>query len=117
MPKKRANFDMIYLKQKVYAVGGLYNYIGSGITNSMDIFDSISRTWTNQPIPFSIGGHCMTQLSTNQFMLIGGGNSSGVSKNVMTKIFQSNIFILLNFTAQNTFYMLFFLNFRDLMQL
>ena len=89
MPKKRANFDMIYLKQKVYAVGGLYNYIGFGITNSMDIFDSISRTWTNQPIPFSIGGHCITQLSTNQFMLIGGINCSSttcrVSKNVMTK--------------------------------
>ena len=84
MTTKRYSFEMIYLKEKVYAVGG----VGvSSSRESMDIFDSATRTWKKQSIPFSVSGHCMTQLSANQFILIGGWNwrSSGVSENIMTK--------------------------------
>lgn len=67
-------FDMIYLKGKVYAIGF-----------SMEIFDSTRRTWTKQSMPFSGERHCITQLSANQFILIGGRYISDVSKNVMKK--------------------------------
>ena len=81
MTTVRFFFDMIYMKGKVYAVGGTG---GSGSENSMDIFDSTTRTWTNESISFSVYGHCITQLSENQFILI-AGYRSGVSKNVMKK--------------------------------
>ena len=79
MTTKRGYFDMIYLKGKVYAVGGDGN---SGSRSSMDIFDSTTRTWTKQSMPFSVYGHCISQLSANQFILIAGYNG-GVSINVM----------------------------------
>ena len=81
MTTERGYFDMIYLKEKVYAVGGSGT---SGSRNSMEIFDSTTRTWTKQSIPFSVEHHCISQLSANQFILIAGA-SSRVSKNVMKK--------------------------------
>ena len=82
-------FDMIYLKQKIYAVGGTG---ASGSENSMEIFKSSTRTWSKQLLPFSIYSHCITQLSADQFILIGGWDhkNGGVSKSETTK----NILIL-----------------------
>ena len=82
MTIERVHFDMIYMNGKVYAVGG---YGGSGSQNSMDIFDTTTKTWTKRSTPFSGYGHCISQLSENQFILIGGQGSSEVSKNVMKK--------------------------------
>ena len=81
MTEERYRFEIIYLKGKVYAVGGQG---GSGSRNSMEIFDSTTRTWTKQSIPFSVNNHCISQLSENQFILIAGYNGE-VSKNVMKK--------------------------------
>ena len=82
MTTERSSFDMIYMKEKVYAVGGSG---GSGAENSMEIFASTTRTWTKQSIPFSVYYHCISQLSENRFILI-GGHYREVSKNVMKKI-------------------------------
>ena len=80
MLTKRVFFGMIYLEQKIYAVGG---YDGSRSTNSMDIFDSSTRTWTKQSIPFDVYQHCITQLSANQLILLGGNTvANGQSGNV-----------------------------------
>ena len=83
MTTKRYFFEMIYLQGKVYAVGGAAAAVGS--KSSMDIFDSTTRTWTKQSIPFSVWGHCISQLSENQFILIAGYGNGEVSKNVMKK--------------------------------
>ena len=75
----RSYFDMLHLKQKVWAVGGSG---GRGSAkSSMEIYEPNSMTWTKQSIPFNVSHHCIAQLSANQFILIGGR----VSKNVMTK--------------------------------
>ena len=95
MTTERDLFDMIYIKGKVYAVGGKGK---SGSKSSMEIFDSTTRTWTKQSMPFSVMGHCISQLSANQFILIGGYRNT-VSKNVMKKISQSNNSIFLHFTT------------------
>ena len=92
MTKERRFFDMTYLKEKVYAVGGYDSSVKSSVglssMESMGIFDSTTRTWTKKSIPFSVGFHCISQLSANQFILIAGYNfDDGVSKNVMKKIF------------------------------
>ena len=99
MTTERSLFGMIYLKQKVYAVGGNG---GSGSKNSMEIYDPNNRTWTKQSIPFSVYHHCITTLSANQFIVIGGYHN-GVSKNVMTKKCFNPIIHFLHFTAQNIF--------------
>lgn len=77
---------MIYLKQKVYSVGG---FGSSDSQNSMDIYDTYLKTWTKQSIPFNVSEHCMTQLSPNEFILI-GGEDRGANQNVITRKFQSN---------------------------
>ena len=110
MNTERAHFGMIYMNQKIYAVGG---FGGHRSEESMEIFDLITRRWTEQPIPFNVFHHCMTQLSANQFILIAGHTfigSNEVSKNVTTeKYFNLTIYFFLHFTAQNIFYKLSFL--------
>ena len=71
MAIERSYLDMIYLKEKVYAVGGG----GPGASNSVDIYDSSSGAWTKKSVPFNVGNHCITQISTNQLILIGGRTS------------------------------------------
>ena len=93
MTTKRSYFGMIHLKNKIYAVGG---YDGSRSTNSMDIFESSTRTWTKQSIPFDVYHHCITELSANQLILLGGntvanGQSGKVNKMLWQKIFKSKI--------------------------
>ena len=78
MTTARGIFQIIYQKQKIYAVGGM------GGSNSMESYDLKTRTWTKESIPFGVYGHCIAQLSADQFILI-GGYSNGVSKNVITK--------------------------------
>ena len=87
----RRQFDMIYLKGKVWAVG---SNLGDGSGQTMDIIDYNTSTWktsTRQWIPVPVYSHCLTLLSPNQFILIGGIQKYRVSKNVMKKIFQ-NVF-------------------------
>ena len=100
MMTERYYFDMIDLKEKVYAVGGLG---GSGSYNSMESYDSSTRIWTKQSLPFSVWGHCITQLSENKFILIAGNSGSVVSKNVMTKNISIQQFHFLHFNNQNIF--------------
>ena len=96
---KRSSFGIIYLKGKVYAVGGTG---GSGAENSMEIFDSTTRTWTQQSMPFDVTHHCITQLIGNKFILIGGG-SDEVNKDDITKNNSIQQFHFLHFTTQNIF--------------
>ena len=74
MTTARRGFGMIYQKQKVWVVGGAG---GPGSYTSMEIYDPNTNKWTQQSIPFSINQHCMTKLSSNQFILT-GGRSNGV---------------------------------------
>ena len=74
---------MIYLQGKVYAVGGTQS--AGHAKNTMDIFDSTTKIWSKQSIPFSVYGHCISQLSSNQVILIAGFDNGRVSKKVMAK--------------------------------
>ena len=62
---------MIYLKQKVFAVGGNG---GTKAQQSMDIYDTTTKTWTKQDSSLNQNAwmHCVAQLSSNQFIQIGG---------------------------------------------
>ena len=92
IPVTRRQFDMIYLKGKVWAVGG---NLGDGSSQTMNIIDYNTSTSTRQWIPVPTFNHCLAKLSPNQFILIGGNQGYRVSKNVMKKIFQ-NVFHLSN---------------------
>ena len=109
MTEERYSFDMIFLRGKVYAVGGAGR---GGSENSMEIFDPSTRTWKKELIRFSVSSHCITQLSANEFILIGGQDTSfgyrEVSKNVMEKNISIQHFHFLHFTMQSIFYKLLF---------
>ena len=90
---------MVYLDGKVYAVGGNGN---SGI-NSMEIFDSTTSRWTKQSTPFSYKGDCMTALSANQLILIGGSGKE-VRKNLKKKNISIQQFHFLNLTSKSISY-------------
>ena len=77
IPVSRRWFDMIYLKGKVWAVGG---HRGFGGLDTMDIIDYNTNTSTRQMIPVPVYYHCLTQLSPNQFILIGGNQKNRVRK-------------------------------------
>ena len=100
IPIARRNFGMIYLKGKVWALGG---------DRTMDIIDYNTSISTTQWIPVLIYDHCVTQLSPNQFIVIGGNRkqSNGwVSKNVMMKMFQKCLFIFqIKHVFSNSFYL------------
>ena len=80
MPATRTSSDMIYLKGRVWAVGGS----SSRPQSTMEIFDYNTTTWTRQWIPFNAQYTCLTKLSPNQFILTGGyqniHDNEGVSK-------------------------------------
>ena len=76
MSATRSNSDMIYLKGRVWAVGGSPSVEQS----TMDIFDYNTSTRTRQWIPVRIRNHCLKKISPNQFILIGGEQNGEVSK-------------------------------------
>ena len=71
MTTERGLFDIIYLKQKVFAVGGQG---GSNAATTMDIYDTTTKTWTKQDKAYNQNAYqaCVAQLSSNQFILIAG---------------------------------------------
>ena len=97
MTEARKPLEMIYLSQKIFAVG----------TSSMDIYDPETRTWTKQSIPVSAVQHCITQISSTQFILTGGRVGTDVSNNVMMKnILLQNCLCILQYkiSLQTTFF-------------
>ena len=83
MTTKRYEFDMKFLNQAVWAIGGLG---GSKSTSTLDkyemhtnvwkkpyTFDSLN-TWNtfDSSIPFDVYDHCLTKISDDKLILIGG---------------------------------------------
>ena len=77
MKTERYRFHMIYLNEKIWAVGGLDD--GLDEVWSMDVFDYNSMAWTNQSIPFNIYYHCLSKIDEFKFILTGGSKNYSVS--------------------------------------
>ena len=75
MTIRRSNFDMKYLNQGIWATGGIGE---SGSTTSLDYFDFTKNVWTNKTMPFSAKYHCLTKMSENKLILIGGYQNNQV---------------------------------------
>ena len=71
MKHERSGFGMIYLNNKIWAVGGIDGGANKSLT-SMDIFDFDSMTWSTEEIPLSIQQHCMTKIDEFKFIVTGG---------------------------------------------
>ena len=69
MTTPRYKFDMIYLNQGIWAVGGDGN---SGSQYTMDYFNMTSNLWTKHSLPVYVYHHCLTQISEYQLILLGG---------------------------------------------
>ena len=80
MTTERYSFDMKYLNQGIWAVGGQG---GSTSHYTMDYFNMTSNLWTRRALPVYNYEHCLTQISEYQLILLGGytsGYGSSVSE-------------------------------------
>ena len=73
MTTERYYFDMIFLNQHIWAVGGFKS------PNTLDKLDINTKVWTKHRIPMSVDYHCLTKLTHEKLILIGGWQKS-VSK-------------------------------------
>ena len=65
----RHEFDMIFLNQAVWAIGGLG---GSESTTTLEKYEMHTNVWTKHNIPFDVHNHCLTKISEQRLILIGG---------------------------------------------
>ena len=79
MKTQRYGFDMKYLNQGIYAIGG---HGSSGSQQTMDYFNMTSNVWTKHGLPVYVYEHCLAQLSEYQLILLAGyqGYGLGVSE-------------------------------------
>ena len=91
MTTKRYDFDMIFLNQAVWAIGG---WGGSKSTTTLDKYEMHTNVWTKHSIPFNVYDHCLTKISDERLILIGGKQSGSVSEEMRRqKYFNQVLFI------------------------
>ena len=74
---ERADFDMKFLNQAVWAIGG---WGGSDAKTTLDKYEMQTQVWTKHNIPFDVHEHCLTKISEHELILIGGRQSGSVSE-------------------------------------
>ena len=77
MTTTRIWFDMIFLNQTVWAIGGDGE---SKSTTTLDKYEVHTNVWTKHSIPFDVYEHCLTKISDERLILIGGRPSESVSE-------------------------------------
>ena len=85
MTTERCSFDMKFLNQAVWAIGGggRNEYTqNDSITsmNTLEKYEMHTNVWTNHTIPFDVFGHCLTKISQDRLILIGGSEGRSVSE-------------------------------------
>jgi len=81
---ERYAFDMKFLNQAVWAIGGVG---GSESTTTLDKYEIHSNIWTKHNIPFDVLGHCLIKISEHELILIGGYHNGTIS--AKTRIFDT----------------------------
>ena len=71
MTLSRQFFDMKFLNHGIWAVGGE----GPGRRNTLDHFDLNERVWTRHDIPIHVHKHCLSKLTHDKLIVIGGDYS------------------------------------------
>ena len=74
MTTERSDFDMKFLNQAVWAIGG---YGESGPEPSLDKYDLQTNVWTKHNIPFNVNSYCLTKITDDKLILIGGFQNGG----------------------------------------
>ena len=69
MTTYRDDFDMKFLNQAVWAIGG---WGSRTARTTLDKYDINTNVWTNHSIPFDVHGHCLTEIIDDRLFLIGG---------------------------------------------
>merc|ERR1712062_51532 len=89
MTTERNSFDMIFLNQAVWAIGGRPLWIGSEAETTLDKYDMNTNVWTKHNIPFEVSSHCLTKISDNRLILIGGSQNGNDVYSPKTWIFDT----------------------------
>ena len=82
MTTKRAWFDMKFLNQGIWAIGGS---ITTGSDNSLDNFDFHTKVWTKHSIPINITSTCLAKLTPFKLIVIGGIQNSYARRGFVSK--------------------------------
>jgi len=75
MTTERNQFDMKFINQTVWAIGGDG---ASGSARTLDRFELHTNVWSKHNIPFDVQSHCLTEISDDKLILI-GGHQNGLS--------------------------------------
>ena len=79
MTTERCYFDMKFLNQAVWAIGG-GGLNKTDTSNTLEKYEMHTNVWTNHTIPFEVFGHCLTKISQDRLILIGGSEGRSVSE-------------------------------------
>ena len=80
MTTARCYFDMKFLNQAVWAIGGLE---GSEAETTLDKYEMHTNVWTKHNIPFDVYHNCVTEISDKSLILIGGEQNGTVSEEMI----------------------------------
>ena len=72
MTTARSCFDMKFLNQNIWAIGGFWSKNGLDAGSTMDRFDFRTKVWTKHNIPINIRDHCIAKISHDKLIVIGG---------------------------------------------
>ena len=73
---------MKYLNQGIWAIGGTYTFSNKypGSPETFDHFDWKKKVWTKYKTPIKFAEHCLTKISHDKLIIIGGQENGDVSK-------------------------------------
>ena len=75
-------FDMIFLNEGIWAIGGFGGYPNArsydGL-DTMDTFDFNTNVWTRHDIGMYVYNHCLSKISHDKLIIIGGFQQHMVS--------------------------------------
>merc|ERR1712126_139651 len=76
MTTSRRFFDMKFLNQGIWAIGGV---VESGFENKLDNFDFHTNVWTTHDIPIDVRNHCLSKIAPDKLIIIAGRQNGSVS--------------------------------------
>jgi len=76
MTTSRRFFDMKFLNQGIWAIGGV---VESGFENKLDNFDFHTNVWTTHDIPIDVTNHCLSKIAPDKLIIIAGRQNGSVS--------------------------------------
>ena len=92
LPEGRGHLSAVVLRGKIYALGGAHGHdVSSSDIARVDIYDSVSNTWTRtNDLPFPRSQCELASFVLNNKIILIGGRNSSVDKNALPYVTEYN---------------------------